>query len=197
MNYLAHIYLSGDDDDIKIGNFIADFIYGSHYENFPQGIQKGILLHRYIDTFTDAHPIFRQSKKRLFPSFRHYSSVIVDMFYDHFLAKNFEKYSSESIEQFASNFYRLLENNQYNLPDKVQHILPIMSKYNWLVSYRNLDDLQNILNQMNSRTKNKTSLHLSIDILKSNYDLFENEFTLFFEDMLLEQTKIFKILKIN
>lgn len=197
MNYLAHVYLSGDDDDIKIGNFIADFIYGSHYESFPKGIQKGILFHRYIDTFTDAHPIFRQSKKRLFPDFRHYSSVIVDMFYDHFLAKNFENYSSESIEQFASNFYKLLENNQHNLPDKVQHILPIMSKYNWLVSYRNLNDLQNILNQMNNRTKNKTSLHLSIDILKSNYDLFENEFTLFFEDMLVEQTKMFEILKIN
>ena len=196
MNYLAHIYLSGDDDDIKIGNFIADFIYGSHYENFPKGIQKGILLHRYIDTFTDTHPIFRQSKKRLFPSFRHYSSVIVDMFYDHFFAKNFENYSSQTLEQFASNFYRLLEDHQYNLPPKVQHILPIMSKYNWLVSYRNLDGLEIILNQMNNRTKNKTSLHLSIETLKSDYDLFENEFTLFFEDMLLEQKKMFEDLKI-
>lgn len=197
MNYLAHIYLSGDHEDVKIGNFIADFIYGNRYENFPEGIQKGILLHRHIDTFTDAHPIFRQSKKRLFPDFSHYSSVIVDMFYDHFLAKKFENYSSESLEQFASKFYKLLEDHQYNLPPKVQHILPIMRRYNWLVSYRNLDDLENILNQMNNKTKNKTSLHLSIENLKSDYDLFENEFIIFFKDMLEEQKKMFKDLKIN
>ena len=166
MNYLAHIYLSGNDEEIKIGNFIADFIYGNRYQNFSAGIQKGILLHRYIDTYTDAHPIFRKSKKRLFPSFRHYSSVIVDMFYDHFLAKNFSKYSSESLENFASNFYTLLETHQDNLPQKVQQILPVMSQYNWLVNYKNIDGLQSILKQMNHKTKHETALHQSVENLK-------------------------------
>lgn len=197
MNYLAHIYLSGDDEDIKIGNFIADFIYGNQYHNFSINIQKGILLHRHIDTFTDSHLIFRQSKKKLFPEFRHYSAVIVDMFYDHFLAKNFDIYSSESLEDFADNFYGTLYLNKAYLPDGVQKILPVMSKYNWLVNYRNLDGLQSILKQMNRRTKHDTALHLSIKTLENNYSLFENEFILFFDDMLKAQAKMFKDLKIN
>lgn len=197
MNYLAHIYLSGNDDNIKIGNFIADFIYGNQYQDYSENIQKGILLHRYIDTYTDAHPVFRQSKKRLFPEFRHYSSVIVDMFYDHFLAKNFSTYSSVTLENFASSFYEILESNLDDLPEKVQHLLPIMSKYNWLVSYRNVDDLQSILKQMNHRTKHETALHLSISNLKVDYDLYENEFKLFFADMLHERSKMLKSLKIN
>ena len=197
MNYLAHIYLSGNDNDIKIGNFIADFIYGNQYQDYSENIKKGILLHRYIDTYTDAHPVFRQSKKRLFPEFRHYSSVIIDMFYDHFLAKNFSTYSSLTLENFSSNFYSILKSNQDYLPKKVQELIPVMTKYNWLLSYRNIDDLQSILKQMNHRTKYETALHLSIANLEADYDLYENEFKLFFADMLQEQTKMFKSLNIN
>lgn len=197
MNYLAHIYLSGDDDAIKIGNFIADFIYGSQYENFSKSIQKGILLHRKIDTYTDKHKIFRQSKKRLFSEFRHYSAVIVDMFYDHFLAKHFEKYSQQRLEDFASDFYNILETNQNILPIKVKAIIPVMKKYNWLSSYKNIDNLEDILNQMNNKTQYETMLHLSIDNLIKNYDLFENEFFLFFNDILIEKSKMFKQLNIN
>ena len=88
MNFLAHIYLSGDNDLIKIGNFMADGIRGKHYEYLPAEVQKGIVLHRAIDTYTDSHPIFRQSTKRLHHRYHHYAGVIVDVFYDHFLAKN-------------------------------------------------------------------------------------------------------------
>ncbi len=197
MNYLAHIYLSGDNDNIKIGNFIADFIYGNQYQQFSEDIQKGILLHRQIDTFTDAHPVFRQTKKRLFPKFRHYSAVIVDMFYDHFLARQFSDYSNVDLESFASEFYDILETNKQSLPQKVQQILPIMSTYNWLVNYRNLDDLKEILMQMNRKTKYETELHLSVEELKSNYDLYEKDFKLFFSDILKEQKNMFKTLKIN
>ena len=101
MNFLAHIYLSGDNDLIKIGNFMADGIRGKQYENYPLEIQKGIILHRAIDTFTDAHPIFRQSTKRLHNNYHHYAGVIVDILYDHFLAKNWNKYSDEKLEDFV------------------------------------------------------------------------------------------------
>ena len=84
MNFLAHIYLSGDNDLIKIGNFMADGIRGRQYEKYPLEIQKGIILHRAIDTFTDAHPIFRQSTKRLHQNYHHYAGVIVDVFYELF-----------------------------------------------------------------------------------------------------------------
>ena len=95
MNFLAHIYLSGDNDLIKIGNFMADGIRGKQFENYHPEIQKGIILHRFIDTFTDAHPVFRQSTKKLHENYHHYAGVIVDVFYDHFLAKNWNLYSDE------------------------------------------------------------------------------------------------------
>ena len=99
MNFLAHIYLSGNNDMLKIGNFMADSVRGHHYLDYPDEIRKGILLHRYIDTFTDAHPIYRKSKHRLHEKYGHYSGVIMDIVYDHFLAKNWNNYSDEKNEQ--------------------------------------------------------------------------------------------------
>jgi acyl carrier protein phosphodiesterase len=92
MNFLAHIYLSGDNDLLKIGNFMADSIRGNQYLQYPDEIKKGILLHRFIDTFTDAHLIYRKSKHRLHEKYGHYSGVIMDIVYDHFLAKNWNHY---------------------------------------------------------------------------------------------------------
>lgn len=197
MNYLAHVFLSGDKDKIKIGNFIADFIYANRYKDYDPEIQKGILLHRYIDTYTDAHPIFRQSKKRLFSRFRHYSSVIVDMFYDHFLAKNFSAYSNQDLETFVDDFYNLLEENKEILPNKVTEIVPIMSKYNWLVNYRDIEHLRSILTQMNHKTKHNTEFQKSIEVLINSYDLFKDDFVIFFEDILDERQKMFKSLDIH
>ena len=93
MNFRAHIYLSGENEPLKIGNFIADSIRGNSYLDYPEDLKNGILLHRYIDTFTDAHPIYRKSKHRLHEKYGHYSGVIMDIVYDHFLAKNWNKYS--------------------------------------------------------------------------------------------------------
>ena len=111
MNFLAHIYLSGDNDFIKIGNFMADSIKGDHYNNYPEYIRKGILLHRSIDSFTDLHPVFRKSKHRLHDRYGHYSGVIMDIFYDHFLAKNWSNYNNITLEKYVFNFYQLLEQN--------------------------------------------------------------------------------------
>ena len=96
MNFLAHIYLSGNNDLLKIGNFMADSIRGNSYENYPEEIKKGILLHRSIDSFTDMHPVYRKSKHRLHEKYGHYSGVIMDIFYDHFLAKNWANCSRRS-----------------------------------------------------------------------------------------------------
>lgn len=197
MNYLAHIFLSDGNDKIMIGNFIADFIYGNHYKDYDPEIQKGILLHRYIDTYTDAHPIFRQSKRRLFSRFRHYSAVIVDMFYDHFLADNFSTYSEIDLEIFVRDFYGLMRDNKKILPDKVNKIVPVMAKYNWLVNYRDIEYLRSILAQMNHKTKHKTELQASIQVLQNSYDLFKDDFVIFFEDILIERKKMYKSLDIH
>ena len=184
MNFLAHIYLSGNDDLIKIGNFMADGIRGKQYSHLPPNIQKGILLHRAIDTFTDSHPVFRQSTKRLHQNYHHYAGVIVDVFYDHFLAKNWARYSDEKLEDFVGRFYTSLYDNYDILTDKTQQLMPYMIEHNWLVNYQYTEGIARILLRMDQRTKNNSKMQFSIIELKDFYLEFETEFTIFFEDLI-------------
>lgn len=183
MNFLAHIYLSGNNDLIKIGNFMADGIRGKHYEHLPAEIQKGIILHRAIDTYTDAHPVFRQSTHRLHEKYHHYAGVIVDVFYDHFLAKNWADYSEEPLEDFVARFYQSLEDQYEHLTEKTKGLMPYMIQYNWLVNYRSLEGIGKILFQMDQRTKNISKMQYSIEDLQEFYDEFETEFKTFFIDL--------------
>ncbi|WP_426484568.1 ACP phosphodiesterase [Flavobacterium sp. 2] len=185
MNFLAHIYLSGDNDLIKIGNFMADGIRGKQFEHFPKDVQKGILLHRFIDTYTDSHDVFRQSTKRLHEKYHHYAGVIVDIVYDHFLAKNWTKYSDENLESFINRFYKSLDENYSILTEKTQGLMPYMIERNWLLSYRTVEGIHQILTQMDRRSKNMSKMQYASEELKEFYDEFEEEFTLFFEDLRL------------
>ncbi len=185
MNFLAHIFLSGDNDLIKIGNFMADGMYGKNFEQYPKDVQKGIFLHREIDSFTDFHPIFRISKHRLHEKYGHYSGVIVDIFYDHFLAKNWNRYSEVKLEDFANNFYQVLKDNYEILTPKIQNMMPVMIEQNWLVSYATIEGIGIILHQMDYRTKNKSKMKYSPNELIEFYKEFENEFFDFFEELKL------------
>lgn len=180
MNFLAHIYLSGDIDDLKIGNFMADSIKGKNYNNYKGNLRKGILLHRKIDSFTDSHPLVKKSSHRLFKNYRHYNGVIIDVFYDHFLAKNWQDYSSKDLEDYVQNFYTLLKNNLDRVPKNIRHMYPYMVAENWLYNYRKIEGIEHILFQMNNRVKGNFNIHHSIDELQNNYDLFESEFKAFF-----------------
>lgn len=183
MNFLAHIYLSGENDLIKIGNFMADGIRGKQFEHFPLDVQKGIQLHRFIDTYTDSHDIFRKSTKRLHDRYHHYAGVIVDIVYDHFLAKNWNNYSDEKLETFISRFYHSLHDNYDILTEKTQGLMPYMIERNWLLSYRTVDGIHQILTQMDRRSKNISKMQYAVEELKEFYDEFEEEFTTFFEEM--------------
>ena len=92
MNFLAHLFLSGEPGELMVGNFIADSVKGNAMNDFSEGIQKGIILHRAIDTFTDSHNEMQKSKERLRPRYKKYAPVITDIFYDHFLAVNWQDY---------------------------------------------------------------------------------------------------------
>ncbi|NMH28822.1 acyl carrier protein phosphodiesterase [Flavobacterium silvaticum] len=183
MNYLAHIYLSGDNELVKIGNFMADGIRGKHYETLHPDIQKGVLLHREIDMFTDQHPVFRKGTKRLHERYHHYSGVIMDIFYDHFLSKNWQKYSPEKLGSFIDNFYDSLERNYDQLTEKTKGMMPYMIKYNWLWSYQFPEGIQRILTQMDQRSRTESNMRFASEELSKYYTLFEQEFTEFFEDL--------------
>ncbi len=183
MNFLAHIYLSGDADDVIIGNFIADGIKGKRYLNYPSGIAKGIILHRAIDTFTDAHPTVQKSTAKLHENYGHYSGVIVDILYDHFLAKNWNQYHPQPLADYVQDFYELLRKNFTTLPARIQRMMPYMIADNWLLNYATVEGIGKILAQMNIRTKGVAKMDQAVRELEEHYDQFEIEFTSFFEEL--------------
>jgi len=184
MNYLAHIYLSGNNDLLKIGNFMADSIKGADYKKFPTEIKNGILLHRYIDSFTDSHLIYRKSKHRLHKKYGHYSGVIMDILYDHFLAKNWNNYSDVKLEDYTADFYKLLEANKNILTDKIIAMMPYMISSNWFVSYATIKGIEMILFQMDYKTKHSVNMQEAVEELMEFYMEFELEFFAFFDELI-------------
>lgn len=183
MNFLAHIYLSGGNPELTIGNFIADSVKGKAYLQYPNEVQKGITLHRKIDSYTDSHPIVKKSVSRLFPKYSHYSTVIVDILYDHFLAANWKKYSDTPLEEYISSFYALLHEYYEILPRRIQNFMPYMIKDNWLLSYASIQGIGTILYQMNQRTKNRSKMNFAVIELEEFYTDFGKEFQSFFEEL--------------
>jgi len=163
---------------------MADGVRGKQYLAFDSEIQKGIVLHRAIDTFTDAHTLFRKCTKRLHPQYHHYSGVIVDVFFDHFLAKNCNKYSEITLEDFVNNFYTSLTIFETHLTEKAKMMKPYMIQQNWLLSYQSIDGIEKILTQMDRRTKNRSMMRNSVTELKQYYTEFEDDFKDFFRELL-------------
>jgi len=184
MNFLAHYFLSPEDDQIALGNFIADAVKGKEFEKYNDKIKNGILLHREIDNYTDRHLVFRRSAQILNSKYKKYSGVIIDIYYDHFLAKNWKDYSKTDLVDFVSQAYKILIKNYFILPKKIKRILPFMIAQNWLVGYANLNDLQRVFNGMARRTTFDSGMENAIFDLKNNYTTFENDFREFFPDLI-------------
>lgn len=181
MNFLAHLYLSGDNHKIMLGNFIGDFVKGRNaMEQFDPEIVRGIQLHRAIDEFTDSHPVVAASKNRLRPKYRHYSGVIVDVFYDHFLARNWNLYHQELLPDFANKVYDIIQAHDNILPKEVKFMMPYMINGNWLVNYSNTEGIHRALSGMARRTPYESKMEQSVEDLKNNYAEFSQEFASFF-----------------
>ncbi len=183
MNLLAHLHLSGDSESLMIGNFIADFIKGNRFQHYQDDIIEGIFLHRQIDSYTDQHPLVKQSARRLRPDFGHYAGVIVDIFYDHFLARHFQKYSEHSLAEYAQRSYQVLQKHQAILPTRVQEFLPLMIQHNWLMRYAEFEGIEKALSGISRRTKYAVHLEKSVYNLEQDYAAFEKDFFRFFPQL--------------
>ncbi|QOD60733.1 DUF479 domain-containing protein [Polaribacter haliotis] len=179
-----------------IGNFIADHIRGNNYTNFSKEIQQGIFLHREIDTFTDAHEIVRKSKRRLHARYRHYDGVIIDIFYDYFLAKNWADYSAIPLNVFTDSVNKLFLEKSPELPLKSQNFIKYMIEYNILYNYQFEEGIEKVLNGMNNRTKGKSQMNLAIEDLRELEDELQEDFTLFFKDLIEFSNQKFKELTV-
>ena len=183
MNFLAHLYLSGTNEKVKVGNFIGDFVKGNQISQYDPDIQKGIRLHRGIDAFTDSHSVVLESKKRLRSKFRHYAPVIVDIFYDHFLAKKWSHYSEIDLKKYTTDFYRMISKYAEVIPDAVNNMLVFMKRKNWLYNYQFLEGIDQALKGMSKRTKFDSQMEYATKSLEENYDAFEAEFDRFFPEL--------------
>lgn len=183
MNYLAHLYLSFDDKKIAVGNFMGDFVKGNQVENYEDKIQHGIKIHREIDHFTDNHPIIKQGKRRLAEEYRHYAAVIIDIYCDHFLAKDWNDYSDQDLKQFCLDNYQNLNNNLEVLPPRCQYLLSYMESGDWLYNYQFMEGVQFALSGMAQRTSFNSGMEKATQNLQNEYDEFRTEFQAFFSEI--------------
>ncbi len=166
-----------------LGNFIGDVVKGRDYNNFPEDIKKGIILHRKIDEFTDKHIQFKNSALRFRDSYDKYKGVVTDILYDHFLASKWENYSDLSLIEFTSKAYKILKNNKNLIPEKFQQFVELFIKNDRLTSYAEVENLRIVLQRMAKYQKMPDKSEEAMIVIKKYYIEFSKEFEIFFEDI--------------
>ena len=189
MNYLAHLYLSDSDPDSRVGSLMGDFVKGRVGDDFKPSVREGILLHRKVDSFTDAHPFIRQSKARISPGFRRYAGILVDIFYDHFLATRWHQWSDVSLDEFAGEIYGMLRERQDTFPESMQRSMRYMVSRRLLQSYREIGGVHDALRGIETRLKRPSRLGESVRELEQNYTALRSDFEQFFP-LLVEFTQV-------
>ncbi|WP_305042411.1 acyl carrier protein phosphodiesterase [Geoalkalibacter sp.] len=182
MNYLVHLYLSDGSDGGLLGNLMGDFVKGALDESIPADIRAGLHQHRLIDAFAQGNAHFRRSKRRLPESFGHCKGVLVDVFYDHLLARDWERHHPRPLADFAAHVHALLEAHFDRLPPGLQEVAPRMIRHNWLVSYREIDVVGRVLERLAARLSRPTPLARGLSALLADYPQFAEDCRLFLLD---------------
>lgn len=183
MNFLAHLLLAGNNKYSIIGNFIADHVKGSSIELYNEQIRDGIRFHRKIDVFTDSNQVVKDTILTLRPNFRKYAGVVLDMYYDHFLGKDWGRYSTETLNEFTARIFEVLRSSYDILPQRSRYILPYMMAENWLLNYRNFEGLHQALTGISKRTTFGSGLENAVEHLKNHYDVYQVSFNEFFPQL--------------
>ena len=185
MNYLAHAFLSFDDEHLVVGNLIGDFVKGrKQLQNYPESVQKGIVLHRHIDSFSDNHSILKQGIKILKPSQQRYAPVVIDIFYDYFLANNWSMFSDKSLDDFAAETYAHLQRNFEIMPKHVSKTFEKMIEHNWLVGYQYKARIEYAFQRLSERIRHEHQLLYAINDLEEHKEELNEDFILFFPDLI-------------
>ncbi len=179
----THTYLSGGNEEIIVGNFMGDYVKGKNYLLFPEQVKKGILIHRDIDSFTDMHKVTRQSKQRLASRYHKYAGIIIDIFYDHFLASLWDSYSTLPLNEFVSRTYDLLKRNYKVLPDSIKRWLPTFLENNWMMTYSSVEGIELVLERMSANTSLPDHSAFAVEVLRDQYSIFMEDFLEFFPEI--------------
>lgn len=184
MNYLAHLYLSGESDEIKLGNFIGDHVKGNKFLLYPEQVSYGILMHRSIDSFTDHHADVKECINILKPGYGRYAGIVTDVFFDHFLASNWNEYSADTLRQFSKHAHAVFLSNFMLLPFRVKQFLPFLIQHKRLESYASRENIPHVLNIMSRRTSLPDNSLWAFEILHQEYDQFDALFRSFFAELI-------------
>ena len=185
VNYLAHLYLAGDDPESFIGSLMGDFLKGAIDHTLPPTIRHGVWLHRRVDSYTDAHPTVINSKRRIQPEFRRYAGILVDLYYDHFLARDWSNYSDVALDDFAQAVYRIVDAHHHRFPAPMQLSMLYMTETSLLQSYRELSGIERALRGVETRLKRPSRLREAIVDLEHNHSALAEDFATFFPDLVL------------
>lgn len=183
MNYLAHLYLAERSTEGLLGSLLGDFVKGRVDGRLPDGVRRGIVLHRRIDSFTDAHPRHRDSRGRIAGPRRRYAGIIVDVCYDHFLCRYWADYTSESLDDLVARVYGILHEHREDLPERLRRIAPHMIADDWLRAYGDLAHVGRALDGISRRIPRDNPLAGALKEISSNYGALDDDFRRFFPEL--------------
>jgi acyl carrier protein phosphodiesterase len=191
MNFLAHLFLAEPTDGSRIGGVLADFTVGRIEElarRYGPEIARGIQLHRELDRFTDTHPAVRHCVACLQPEQGVFAGIAVDVVFDYFLLKHWNRFTDETVEDFLDAAYASLRRMDGDFPDTYRAVIPRMIESNWLLSYRTLDGIHHALSRMSSRLSSRfprgMNLHYAINSIRQYYTSLDRDFLTFFPEAL-------------
>lgn len=182
MNFLGHIFLTPDDDELLLGNFIADSVKGNPYNKLPERVADGVKLHRAIDAFTDSHTIVKKGAARFRSSQGRYASVVIDLVYDHVLASNWKQFHDDDLKLFVDDVYQRLELNSQHFPKRVEQFFPYMKTQNWLYNYQFEWGFKKSLEGLDRRSAVDTQMVNAVEVYRENQLEFLEEFGQFISD---------------
>lgn len=191
MNFLAHLYLSGENPNLILGNFLGDFVRNRDIASYPEAVQTGIRLHRFIDSYTDQHPMVRQGTARLRSAHRKYAPVVLDVLYDFVLVQNWEQYHALPLPDFTQQTYTHLLDGSTLAPPFLRNRVERMVADDWLRHYASLEGLRSVFERMKHRASQPGLFDQAPESLLLHYNEFEQEFNAFFPE-LVEQVGMFR-----
>ena len=162
---------------------MGDYVKGSHFKAYPNEIQRGILMHRKIDFFTDTHPVTRESREHLYPKYHKYAGIVVDIFYDYLLTQNWDRYSPVALPDYVDYIFDVLRRHYEIFPQRIKNWFPNFIRNNWLIAYSTIEGIENVLHRMSSRTSLPDFTDFAIKSLRENEEKYLDEFNRFFPDI--------------
>lgn len=182
MNFLAHALLAGDDPALRVGGVVGDWIKGALPGALPFDLARGVALHRAIDSHAETHPAFCTSRTRISSSRRRYAGVLVDIFYDHLLAREWARHHAQPLRAFCQDIYSQIENRMGDLPEAAHPALRMMAREDWLSSYANIESIADVLARMSRRARQPNPLQGGELEFIADAEGFERDFRIWLRD---------------